>query len=67
MPEGTLQATADHGDIHGDSVSGTYDASRARDRRRRELGISYDEVVQQLEDEAVAKFESPGPTCSAPS
>ena len=57
MPEGTLNATADHGDIHGDAVTGTYDASRAEIAAVEQLGISYDEVVQQLEDEAVAKFE----------
>ncbi|MEU6659233.1 transaldolase [Streptomyces sp. NPDC046821] len=57
MPEGTLLATADHGDIHGDAVTGTYDASRAEIAAVEKLGISYDEVVQQLEDEAVTKFE----------
>ncbi|MEU7581760.1 transaldolase [Streptomyces sp. NPDC041068] len=57
MPEGTLKATADHGDIHGDAVSGTYETSRAELAAVEKLGISYDEVVQQLEDEAVAKFE----------
>ncbi|MGV9879248.1 transaldolase [Streptomyces sp. NPDC003006] len=58
MPEATLKATADHGDIHGDAVTGTYDASRAELAAVEKLGISYDEVVQQLEDEAVAKFET---------
>ncbi|MFJ8822146.1 transaldolase [Streptomyces sp. NPDC102467] len=58
MPEATLKATADHGDIHGDAVTGTYDASRAEIAAVEKLGISYDEVVQQLEDEAVAKFEA---------
>ncbi len=58
MPEATLKATADHGDIHGDAVTGTYDASRAELAAVEKLGISYDEVVQQLEDEAVAKFEA---------
>ncbi|MEV0321033.1 transaldolase [Streptomyces sp. NPDC050658] len=57
MPEATLKATADHGDIHGDAVTGTYDASRAELAAVERFGISYDEVVQQLEDEAVAKFE----------
>ncbi|QEV20549.1 transaldolase [Streptomyces alboniger] len=58
MPEATLRATADHGDIHGDTVTGTYDASRAELAAVEKLGISYDEVVRQLEDEAVAKFEA---------
>ncbi|MFI0240807.1 transaldolase [Streptomyces sp. NPDC016845] len=57
MPEATLLATADHGDIHGDTVTGTYDASRAELAAVEKLGISYDEVVKQLEDEGVSKFE----------
>ncbi|MFI7388005.1 transaldolase [Streptomyces sp. NPDC049813] len=57
MPEATLNATADHGDIHGDAVTATYDASRAELAAVERLGISYDEVVKQLEDEGVAKFE----------
>ncbi|MFE9996909.1 transaldolase [Streptomyces avermitilis] len=57
MPEGTLNATADHGDIHGDTVTGGYAQARADLAAVERLGISYDEVVKQLEDEAVAKFE----------
>ncbi|MGQ4390486.1 transaldolase [Streptomyces sp. SAS_270] len=58
MPEATLLATADHGDIHGDAVSGGYAQARADLAAVERLGISYDEVVQQLEDEGVAKFEA---------
>ncbi|WP_326784523.1 transaldolase [Streptomyces sp. NBC_00151] len=58
MPEGTLNATADHGDIHGDTVTGGYDRARADLAAVEALGISYDEVVGQLEDEGVAKFEA---------
>ncbi|MFE2530511.1 transaldolase [Streptomyces sp. NPDC059371] len=58
MPEGTLNATADHGDIHGDAVTGGYPQARADLAAVEALGISYDEVVGQLEDEAVAKFEA---------
>ncbi|MFD4790929.1 transaldolase [Streptomyces sp. NPDC058459] len=58
MPEGTLKATADHGDITGDTVTGGYEQARADLAAVERLGISYDEVVQQLEDEAVAKFEA---------
>ncbi|MER5755506.1 transaldolase [Streptomyces sp. NPDC002088] len=57
MPEATLDATADHGDIHGDSVTGGYVQARADLAAVERLGISYDEVVKQLEDEGVAKFE----------
>ncbi|WTW94291.1 transaldolase [Streptomycetaceae bacterium NBC_01309] len=58
MPEATLEAAADHGDIHGDAVHGTYDASRAELAALEGLGISYDEVVQLLEDEGVEKFDT---------
>ncbi|MER7981673.1 transaldolase [Streptomyces sp. NPDC095817] len=57
MPEATLNATADHGDIHGDAVTGGYAQARADLAAVEALGISYDEVVAQLETEAVAKFE----------
>jgi transaldolase len=58
MPEATLKATADHGVLHGDQVHGTYDESRKVFADLEELGISYDDVVQVLEDEGVAKFEA---------
>ncbi|MGW7545349.1 transaldolase [Streptomyces sp. NPDC054770] len=57
MPEATLNATADHGDIHGDTVTGGYEQARADLAAVERLGISYDEVVGKLEDEGVAKFE----------
>ncbi|MGW0410693.1 transaldolase [Streptomyces collinus] len=56
MPEATLRAAADHGEITGDTVTGGYEQARADLAAVERLGISYDEVVQQLEDEGVAKF-----------
>jgi transaldolase len=56
MPEATIKATADHGQLRGDTVHGTYDASRKVFEDLEELGISYDDVVQVLEEEGVAKF-----------
>jgi transaldolase len=56
MPEATLHATADHGVLRGDTVHGTYDASRKVFADLEKLGISYDDVVQVLEDEGVEKF-----------
>ncbi|WP_210575198.1 transaldolase [Streptomyces sp. GESEQ-4] len=56
MPEATLNATADHGVITGDTVSGGYAQARADLAAVETLGISYDQVVRQLEDEGVAKF-----------
>jgi len=58
MPEGTIRATADHGKILGNTVDGTYDASRKVWADLEKLGISYDDVVQVLEDEGVTKFEA---------
>ncbi|MEU6576557.1 transaldolase [Streptomyces sp. NPDC046805] len=57
MPEGTLDATAARGEITGDTVTGRYAQARADLAAVEKLGISYDEVVQKLEDEAVAKFQ----------
>jgi transaldolase len=39
-------------------VDGTYDASRKVWADLEKLGISYDDVVQVLEDEGVTKFEA---------
>ncbi|MEU6881241.1 transaldolase [Streptomyces sp. NPDC046712] len=58
MPEATLEATADHGEVAGDTVRGTYEQSRAELAAVEKLGISYDDVVQLLEDEGVEKFEA---------
>ena len=56
MPEGTIRATADHGKLIGDTVHGTYDASREVFAQLEALGVSYDDVVRVLEDEGVQKF-----------
>ncbi|MFD5480051.1 transaldolase [Streptomyces hawaiiensis] len=57
MPEATLNAVADHGDVRGDTVTGGYEQARADLAAVERLGIAYDEVVRQLEDEGVTKFE----------
>ncbi|MCT9140921.1 transaldolase [Streptomyces violarus] len=57
MPEATLNAVADHGDVQGDTVTGGYAQARADLAAVERLGIAYDEVVRQLENEGVAKFE----------
>ncbi|MFF7091350.1 transaldolase [Streptomyces rubradiris] len=58
MPEATLEATDDHGEITGDTISGAYEQARADLDALERLGISYDDVVQVLEDEGVDKFEA---------
>lgn len=56
MPESTLLAAADHLELKGDRVRGTYEESREVIDALERLGISYDSVVQVLEDEGVEKF-----------
>ncbi|MYS81719.1 transaldolase [Embleya scabrispora] len=58
MPEATLDAVAEQGKITGDTVHGTYESARADLDAIAKLGISYDEVVDQLEEEGVEKFET---------
>ncbi|HEY9438080.1 MAG TPA: transaldolase [Streptomyces sp.] len=58
MPEATMNATADHGEFTGNSIAGTYEQARAELDAVEKLGISYDDVVQLLEDEGVQKFEA---------
>ncbi|MYX42314.1 transaldolase, partial [Streptomyces sp. SID89] len=47
----------DHGEIRGNAIRGTYEQARADLDALEKIGISYDEVVQVLEDEGVEKFE----------
>ncbi|TDU84116.1 transaldolase [Kribbella voronezhensis] len=58
MPQATIDAFADHGEVPGDTVRGKYDADRKVIADLEALGISYDEVVQVLEDEGVSKFDA---------
>ncbi|WP_328994667.1 transaldolase [Kribbella sp. NBC_01245] len=57
MPQATIDAFADHGEVTGDTVRGDYDVSRKVIADLEGLGVSYDDVVQVLEDEGVSKFE----------
>ena len=57
MPEKTMQAFADHGEVKGDQVTGRADEAREVIAALEALGISYDDVVEVLEDEGVDKFD----------
>ena len=57
MPEKTLEATFDHAEVTGDTVTGTYAESNELLDRIAGVGISYDEVVEKLEAEGLTKFE----------
>jgi transaldolase len=57
MPEKTLDAVADHGEITGDTITPNYaDAQKVLDDLEA-LGVSYNDVVHVLEVEGVDKFE----------
>jgi transaldolase len=57
MPEKTMEAFADHGDLHGDTVTGTAaDAQQVFDRLAA-VGIDFDDVLLVLEQEGVDKFK----------
>jgi transaldolase len=57
MPEKTLDAVADHGEIAGDTITPNYgDAQKVLDDLEA-IGVSYNDVVQVLEVEGVEKFE----------
>ena len=56
MPEKTMEATFDHGDIRGDTITGNYDDANGVLDAIAELGISYDEVTALLEKQGVDKF-----------
>ncbi|MCW2777746.1 MAG: tal [Frankiales bacterium] len=57
MPEKTMQATFDHGTVRGDTVTGSYAEAQQVLDDLKAAGIDYDDVVQQLEVEGLAKFE----------
>lgn len=56
MPEKTLEATADHGVVEGDTITGLYQESAEVLSKLEAIGISYDDVVGQLETEGLDKF-----------
>jgi transaldolase len=58
MPEKTLDAVADHGEVRGDTVTGAYAEAADLLDALDGLGISYTEVVELLEREGLAKFDA---------
>jgi len=57
MPEGTLDATREHGKVSGDSVTPAFASSSAIMAKLSALGIDINEIAQNLEDDGVKKFE----------
>jgi transaldolase len=58
MPEATLRAFADHGQVVADSIRPHYDEARQVLSQLQAIGIDYDEVTQGLEDKGVAAFDA---------
>jgi transaldolase len=57
MPEKTLEAFADHGEVDGDAVSGKAQEAEQVFARLESVGIDFDDVLLVLEKEGVEKFE----------
>jgi transaldolase len=58
MPEATLRAVADHGQVPEDSVRGHYADAGQVLTDLATLGINYDDVTQVLEDHGLAAFDA---------
>ena len=56
MPEKTMDAVADHGEIRGDRIRPFYDDAAAHMRALADAGIDYDDVIAVLIKEGVDKF-----------
>ncbi len=56
MPEKTLEAFADHGEVRGDRITAMYDDAQQVMERLEALGIHYDDLIETLEREGVEKF-----------
>jgi len=56
MPEKTMDAVADHGEVRGDRVRPFYDDAAAHMAALAEAGIDYDDVIDVLMKEGVDKF-----------
>src|SRR5690242_12559404 len=57
MPEKTLDAFADHGEVEGDKVSGTRDQAQEVFDQLSGVGIDLEDVFLTLESEGVDKFK----------
>jgi len=56
MPEKTMQAFADHGEVEGDQVTTRYEEAQEHMEALAKAGIDYDDVIATLEREGVDKF-----------
>jgi transaldolase len=58
MPEKTMMAFADHGEVTGDQVSGKAQESQQLFDQLSAVGVDFDDVVEVLEREGVDKFDA---------
>jgi transaldolase len=56
-PEKTIDAVADHGQIKGDTIAGTYGAASSTFSALEAVGVDVEDVFRVLEEEGVSKFE----------
>jgi transaldolase len=56
MPEETIRAFQDHGEVRGDTVLEGWDEAHDVFAKLKEVGVDYDDVVETLELEGVQKF-----------
>ena len=65
MPEKTLDAVADHGEVTGDTIAGTYEDAGGVLDALEGLGISYADVTGAARDaRASTSSRPPGASCS---
>jgi transaldolase len=57
MPEATLDAVADHGHLHGDTIRPNYADAQGVFDALAAVGIDFDDVTKVLEVEGVEKFD----------
>jgi len=57
MPEKTLEAFADHGEVNGDQVTGKAEEAQQLFDQLAEVGVDLDDVFLALESEGVDKFK----------
>ena len=56
MPEGTIDAVLEDGNLHGDTLNGTQEDAKQVFDQLKAAGIDMDDVVRVLEQEGVEKF-----------
>lgn len=57
MPGATLAAFADHGEVRNDTMTGTYEESRALFDALKRVGVDYQALIDALEQQGLTKFE----------